>query len=112
MEKFRIRKLTLYYYLVDDTILITEGKEINTGIPSGTFLNRGKIKNENGQFITSDDLFVGENLYIHGRYISLYDCDDYTRTFYKMKGIEQKDSLQESNGTDIECILYTRTDIH
>lgn len=80
--------------MVDDTIHITEAKEINTGLQQGSFLNRGKIKNDKGKFLISEDLHVGDDLYIHGRYITLYDCDDFTRKYYTNKGIFQKEKFQ------------------
>jgi hypothetical protein len=94
IENFRIRKLKLYYYIVDDTIYITEVKETNSGINQGPFLNRGKIRNETGKIINFRDLLVGSNVYIHGRWITLYDCDEFTRKFYSSNGIIQKEKTE------------------
>jgi hypothetical protein len=33
MENFRIRKLTIYYYLEDRSVMITEPKQVNSGAP-------------------------------------------------------------------------------
>jgi hypothetical protein len=40
LENFRIRKLTIYYFLEDRSILITEPKMVNAGTMQGAFLKR------------------------------------------------------------------------
>lgn len=40
LENFRIRKLIIYYYLEDNTIMISEPREMNSGTPQGVFLKR------------------------------------------------------------------------
>lgn len=43
VENARIRKLTLLYFLEDNTIELVESKETNSGISGGAFLKRGKV---------------------------------------------------------------------
>ena len=43
LENQRFRKVKIYYYLMDDTIFITEPKVENSGIPQGVFLKRQKV---------------------------------------------------------------------
>lgn len=105
-ENSRIRKLNIYYYLVDDTLEISEEKEMNSGIPQGSFLRRNKVikkqesvyndsnsffkfQNSQSQFYNFRDLIVGQNIYIYGKIVSIFDCDQYTRDFYRSYGIEQ-----------------------
>lgn len=88
-ENSRIRKLTIYYYLTDDTISINEDRESNSGIIQGIFLKRLKVKKDENSFYLYTDLKVGSDIYVYGRYIRLYDCDDYTREFYSVQGLEQ-----------------------
>lgn len=88
-ENSRIRKLTIYYYLTDDTISINEDRETNTGIIQGIFLKRLKVKKDEGSFYFYTDLIVGKDIYVYGRYIRLYDCDEYTREFYAVQALEQ-----------------------
>ena len=38
LENFRIRKAVIFYYLEDKSIMITEPKEQNSGVPQGPFL--------------------------------------------------------------------------
>jgi len=48
-ENFRIRPCLIYYYLLDDTIHITEPKVINSGIEQGLFLKRQRVQKEIGK---------------------------------------------------------------
>jgi hypothetical protein len=43
LENFKIRKLIIYYYLEDHSILINEPKEMNSGTPQGIFLKRQMV---------------------------------------------------------------------
>lgn len=40
-------------------------------------------------FYEFQDLTVGSDIYVYGKWIRLFDCDDYTREFYAAQGIEQ-----------------------
>ena len=42
-ETARVRLLKVCYYLTDDSIDIVEGKETNSGILQGPYINRGKV---------------------------------------------------------------------
>lgn len=42
-ESARVRMLRLCYYLVDDSIEVTEDKEMNSGILQGPFIKRRKV---------------------------------------------------------------------
>ena len=94
IEYARIRRLIICYYLVDDTIDISEEKEINSGLPQGPFLKRGKIKLEDGSFMKFKDLVIGKEINIYGKFITLVDCDQYTKEFYEKYGITQPDSVE------------------
>jgi EF-hand domain-containing protein 1 len=94
VENARIRKLVIFYYLVDDTISINEERETNSGIVQGPFLKRGKVKKGDESYFNWRDLKVGEDILMYGKYIKLYDCDDYTREYFDGIGITQQ-SKQE-----------------
>ena len=47
LENARIRLLVICYYLLDDTISITDVKQVNSGIPQGPFLKKGKVPKNN-----------------------------------------------------------------
>jgi len=108
-EFARIRKLTIFYYLVDDTIEITEPKEVNSGIPQGSFLKRSKItilqetnqtsnsffkfKDNKNSFYSFNDLVIGGHIFVYGKLITIFDCDQYTREFFRNHGFEQPQSF-------------------
>ena len=94
VEYARIRKLIICYYLVDDTVDITEEKEINSGLPQGLFLRRMKIMLEDGNDMKFRDFTVGNDIYVYGRYVSLVECDQYTKEFYLKHGISQPEAVE------------------
>jgi hypothetical protein len=93
VEHARVRKLIICYYLVDDTIDMAEEKEINSGLPQGPFLKRGKIQKNDGTFMTFKDLTVSQDILVYGKNITLFDCDQYTREFYEKQGISQESAV-------------------
>lgn len=48
LENYRIRKLILLYYLDDNTLMINEPKETNSGTPQGLFLKRQQVLKPDG----------------------------------------------------------------
>lgn len=89
MENFRVRHCVVFYHLEDDTCLIAEKKQDNSGMPQGTLLRRHRFPNQEGGYLTWQDLQVGGVLNIYGRSIQLIDCDVFTRSFYEREGMDQ-----------------------
>ena len=89
LESARIRLLVICYYLADDCISITDVKQENSGIPQGPFLKKMRVKKEDDSYFDYKDFIVGQNIVIYGKIIHLYDCDKYTREFFKVNGITQ-----------------------
>merc|ERR1719162_878204 len=61
-ENFRVRQCVIYYYLEDGTIMISEPKVDNSGIPQGAFVKRHRIQRpqEFGEgFLQPQDLRLG-----------------------------------------------------
>lgn len=121
IENARIRKVILYYYLVDDTIEITEPKESDSGIVQGSFLKRRKVpkaeidsyKDSNSfikyadntaQYISFRDLKIGDSVYIYGKWITLNDCDKYTREFYNKLSLDPYYSNSNSNSLNSQYL--------
>lgn len=48
LENYRIKKVMLYYYLEDKSIMIIEPKEQNSGMPQGSFLKRQMVLKSDG----------------------------------------------------------------
>lgn len=104
MTKYGTRMYyTLHYYLADDTAEILENMSRNSGRdPYPTFWRRSPLRKNPNITATPgmmepepvvykpEDLVVGEFVNILGRNIFLYDCDVFTRDFYKeYMGFEQ-----------------------
>jgi len=84
MENYRIRKLIIYYFLEDRSILMVEPKMVNSGTMQGAFLNRQMVLKPDGSDMPFEptDFRVGLDIGICGRAIRIYDADEYTRHFF------------------------------
>lgn len=84
LENYRIRKLIIYYFLEDRSIMITEPKQVNSGTPQGAFLKRQMVIKQDGTQMPFEptDFRVGLDIGICGRSIRIYDADQYTREFF------------------------------
>lgn len=43
LENYRNRLVEIYYFLVDKSIMITEPKQVDSGVPQGAFFKRKAI---------------------------------------------------------------------
>mmetsp|Transcript_50377 Transcript_50377/g.93171 ORF Transcript_50377/g.93171 Transcript_50377/m.93171 type:complete len:623 (+) Transcript_50377:87-1955(+) len=95
----------VHYYLADNTIEVNEAHCRNSGRDGfPVFFKRGKL-NKNYHInaypgmlepdedpYMPEDLIVGESISILGRKVVLYNCDDFTRSFYEAYlGIDQRE---------------------
>ncbi|XP_040283134.1 EF-hand domain-containing protein 1 [Bufo bufo] len=88
-EHYRVRRVSVYYYLEDDTISVVEPPVENSGIPQGTFIKRQRHpKNDNGDHYHWKDLNVGVNITLYGRTFRIVSCDKFTQDFLESEGIE------------------------
>jgi hypothetical protein len=77
------------YFMEDGTLRISEPKQENSGITQGSFLKRHRVAKANGDgFLGPGDFMVGQELQIYGRTYRLTGADQFTRWFYKEKGVE------------------------
>jgi hypothetical protein len=102
---YGIRKyVTVHYYLADNTVEVNEAHIRNSGQDTtfSVFFRRSKLNKENRinaypgmlepdpvQYLP-EDFIVGQTFDIWGRTFVIYDCDDFTRQFYKdYMGVDQ-----------------------
>jgi len=95
LENYRVRKLDICFYLEDNSVSISEPKQMNSGIPQGPFLKRQKVlrKDGSGKHLTAHDFRIGQEIHIFGKTIFLSGCDQYTREFYDNIGAPQNEDL-------------------
>ncbi|XP_076337709.1 EF-hand domain-containing protein 1-like isoform X1 [Tachypleus tridentatus] len=95
LEEYRIRHVNIYYYLIDDTMSISEPVIENSGIPQGKLVIRQKVpKNNEGEFFSWKDLNIEEDITIYGRTYHIVDCDKWSREYLVSQGIHVPSSKQ------------------
>ncbi|XP_066451391.1 EF-hand domain-containing protein 1 [Eleutherodactylus coqui] len=88
-EHYRVRRVSVYYYLEDDTISVVEPPVGNSAIPQGTFIKRQRHpKNDSGDHYHWKDLNVGINITLYGRTLRIVSCDKFTQDFLESEGLE------------------------
>jgi Ca2+-binding EF-hand superfamily protein len=107
LENYRVRRIKVYYYLEDDTMLVNEPKQDNSGLAQGQLIRRHRFPLPDGGYMTPKNLRVGEDIHIYGKTIRLTDCDDFTRNYYKSLGEEQDMAFE----TETDPFARTQTDI-
>lgn len=95
-ENHRSRKVTIFYYLSDDSIHLNEDKTENSGIPQGNFVKRHRIERKTGKPINPNeyihyskkdylhwsDFNLQSEVFLYGKRFRICDCDDFTKQFY------------------------------
>jgi len=79
------REFIITFFLHDDTVLVYEPVQRNSGFVSGKFLEKGKYKNtENGnQFFNPADFRIGKDVKINGYSFRISKCDEFTKKWYE-----------------------------
>ena len=103
VEQERLRKVTIMYYLEDDTMELTELRETNSGMPQGNMVrrhaielqpdNEGKAKTESKsgpRNIHWTDINVGSFLNIYSKKIMVTDADRFTRRYVPENGGQEQ----------------------
>lgn len=97
--------------------MISEPREVNSGVPQGKFLKRRQLLKEDGSGtpLLPFDFRIGEDVQILGRHFRLYDCDDYTREFFithkQPQGPAQQAPMDAFAETKIEKPKFRDTEL-
>ena len=95
-ENSRVRFCTIFYYLEDGTMQLTEHKTENSGLPQGALVCRHCIHRADGNgHIGLDDLHLGTNIEIYKRFYRIVGCDAFTRS--EDINLKQNDRLGNRN---------------
>ena len=102
LENWRIRKVTITYYLEDDTMKIDEVVSDNNGIWGGPFLTRRVLPNLEvpGSNLGIQDLVVGKQITVFGKTFQIYGCDERTRKYLGRQGLECLPNVPDERITD------------
>mmetsp|Transcript_94051 Transcript_94051/g.166575 ORF Transcript_94051/g.166575 Transcript_94051/m.166575 type:complete len:635 (-) Transcript_94051:73-1977(-) len=88
-ENSRYRQCVITYAMEDGSVMITEPRVENSGIPQGQFLKRHRVPKADGSgFIGPGDFKIGEETVIYGRHFHITGIDRFTRWFYEENGID------------------------
>ncbi|XP_027895425.1 EF-hand domain-containing protein 1 [Xiphophorus couchianus] len=91
-ENYRVRSVTIYYYLEDDSMCIIEPSVENSGLPQGKRIKRQRLpKNEYGNYYNWKDLNLAMDLEVYGSKYRITDCDLFTKEFMESEGIILKE---------------------
>lgn len=86
-ENFRVRVCTIFYYMEDGSIHISEPKVENSGVPQGKFIKRHRIPKPGSDTCYGiDDLGIGKNITIYARTFHIFDMNNSTRAHLEKMG--------------------------
>ncbi|XP_075960506.1 EF-hand domain-containing family member C2 [Anarhichas minor] len=92
----RDRMFTISFFLCDDSICMFETPQKNSGMLTGKFLQRGRVKkpgqelfkSEMSEYFKAQDLYVGATLSFSGMHFQVLDADEYTLNYMEQHAEE------------------------
>ncbi|XP_033109623.1 EF-hand domain-containing protein 1-like [Anneissia japonica] len=88
-EYYRVRPVSIFYYLEDDSISVIEPHIENSGMPQGKLIKRMRLpKNDQGDYWHWKDLNVDMNVDFYGKTFHITNCDKWTQEYMASEGIE------------------------
>ena len=101
------KNYSLNFFLSDNSVEVKEINEANNGkTPFPMLLKRQKLAKipvlthcpgmslKKEEFYMTEDLLIGNRVSIFGRECLIYDCDDFTRQWYKAKYDQDMNPIQ------------------
>eukprot|EP01006_Ploeotia_vitrea_P031029 TRINITY_DN63358_c0_g2_i1.p1 TRINITY_DN63358_c0_g2~~TRINITY_DN63358_c0_g2_i1.p1 ORF type:complete len:821 (-),score=105.74 TRINITY_DN63358_c0_g2_i1:129-2591(-) len=112
-ESRTVRRVSILFYPVDDTVMVLELKQENSGFQGGTLIKRHRVPNGLGnqrrraqalnatngslrripqedaadeKYVTVNDLEVGGEVTMYSKTFHIVGCDDFTREFMESLG--------------------------
>ena len=86
-------RLDVLFYLVDETVEVSEPRVANSGIVQGTFLKRVRVPRKEGGFLGTSDIRVGGDISLFGRVVHVCGVDPWTREWYAAAGNPQASDI-------------------
>jgi hypothetical protein len=97
-----IRKCNICFYLEDGSIMVSEPKMRNSGRMQGALVKRhrvplpgcempngsGRLDTSKMHYFVAEDFDIGSCVTMYSRTYRIYDCDDFTREWFRKKGTE------------------------
>ncbi|KAG7241352.1 hypothetical protein INR49_025718 [Caranx melampygus] len=108
----RGRVFIISFFLSDDSISVFERPQKNSGVLSGKFLERGRVKkpgqelfkSELSEYFKAQDLFVGATLCLNNSSFRLVDADEYTLNYMEKHAEEFPKSNVGNILSKLRCI--------
>jgi hypothetical protein len=82
------REFLVLFFLVDDTIMVRETPNRNSGFVGGKFLSRNQTRKPDGSYYQATDLHIGATLTLFNHVFVLSDADEYTLRY--MEGLSNR----------------------
>lgn len=92
------RRFIISYFLSDDTLLVFEPPQRNSGIIGGKFLERGRVKKNNGNHVMAQDLYIGAHVDLYKHTFILIDADEYAVAYMEKNSHE----FPQAN---VQCVI-------
>lgn len=86
-----MHRCKIFFYIEDSTIEIVDAKQMNSGMPQGTFISRQKVPKQPAyssnniaeDFLKLGDFKLGGSVIVYSREFHIVDCDQRTKEYCK-----------------------------
>ena len=102
VERFRVRKCVLSYYLEDDSISIVEPRELNSGLMQGPIVSRCSTE------LRPSDLRQGAEILINAIRYRITEADEFTRSYYGTHSLSIGGAVETTPADDFSSSLLAK----